>query len=67
MTYNEKLYIFCILGLLIAIDEEVENWGEKPKLQSAVAIARRNTLDLSAFDDLHYLKREFEKELKNEH
>ena len=32
MTETEKLYKICILDLLIAIDEDVVDWRDHPKL-----------------------------------
>jgi len=36
MTETEKLYKICILDLLIAIDEDVVDWRDCPKLWTAI-------------------------------
>jgi hypothetical protein len=36
MTDTEKLYKICILDLLIAIDEDVVDWRDHPKLWTAI-------------------------------
>jgi hypothetical protein len=59
MTDQEKLYKLCILELLIAIDEDVVDWRNYPKLWEAVKLADR-TLDIWAGDNLKQMKAELE-------
>jgi hypothetical protein len=59
MTDQEKLYKLCILDLLIAIDEDVVDWRNYPKLWEAVKLADR-TLDIWAGDNLKQMKAELE-------
>ena len=59
MTDQEKLYKLCILELLIAIDEDVVDWRDYPKLWEAVKLADR-TLDIWAGDNLKQMKAELE-------
>lgn len=63
MTNQEKLYKLCILELLIAIDEDVVDWRNYPKLWNAVRFADE-TLDVWAGMDLKQMKKELEEELK---
>lgn len=63
MTNQEKLYKLCILELLIAIDEDVVDWRNYPKLWNAVRFADE-TLDVWAGMDLKQMKKELEGELK---
>ena len=58
-----KLYKICILELLIAIDEDVVDWRNYPKLWAAVQFAD-NTLDLWAGDNLKKMKEQLEEQLK---
>ena len=60
MTDQEKLYKLCILELLIAIDEDVVDWRNYPKLWEAVKLADR-TLDIWVGDNLKQMKAELEK------
>jgi hypothetical protein len=59
MTDQEKLYKLCILELLIAIDEDVVDWRNYPKLWEAVKLADR-TLDIWAGDNLKQMKAKLE-------
>ena len=59
MTDQEKLYKLCILELLIAIDGDVVDWRNYPKLWEAVKLADR-TLDIWAGDNLKQMKAELE-------
>jgi hypothetical protein len=59
MTDQEKLHKLCILELLIAIDEDVVDWRNYPKLWEAVKLADR-TLDIWAGDNLKQMKAELE-------
>jgi hypothetical protein len=59
MTDQEKLYKLCILELLIAIDDDVVDWRNYPKLWGAVKLADR-TLDIWAGDNLKQMKAELE-------
>ena len=59
MTDQEKLHKLCILELLIAIDEDVVDWRNYPKLWEAVKLADR-TLDIWAGDNLEQMKAELE-------
>ena len=59
MTDQEKLHKLCILELLIAIDEDVVDWRDYPKLWEAVKLADR-TLDIWAGDNLKQMKAELE-------
>jgi hypothetical protein len=59
MTDQEKLYKLCILELLIAIDEDVVDWRNYPKLWEAVKLADR-TLDIWVGDNLKQMKAELE-------
>jgi hypothetical protein len=63
MTNQEKLYKLCILELLIAIDEDVVDWRNYPKLWEAVRLADK-TLDIWAGDNLKQMKAQLEEELK---
>ena len=63
MTNQEKLYKLCILELLIAIDEDVVDWRNYPKLWKAIRFAD-TTLDLWAGDNLKQMKEQLENELK---
>lgn len=58
-----KLYKLCILELLIAIDEDVVDWRNYPKLWKAIRFADA-TLDLWAGDNLKQMKEHLENELK---
>ena len=55
MTDQEKLYKLCILELLIAIDEDLVDWRNYPKLWEAVKLADR-TLDIWAGDNLKQMR-----------
>ena len=63
MTDQEKLYKLCILELLIAIDEDVVDWRNYPKLWEAVKLADI-TLDIWAGDNLKQMRDELIEELK---
>ena len=63
MTEELKLYKLCILELLIAIDEDVVDWRNYPKLWEAIRFAD-TTLDLWAGDNLKQMKEQLENELK---
>ena len=58
-----KLYKLCILDLLIAIDEDVVDWRNYPKLWEAVKLADK-TLDIWAGDNLKQMRDELIEELK---
>jgi hypothetical protein len=59
MTETEKLYKICILDLLIAIDEDVVDWRDHPKLWTAIQKADI-ALDLWAGMNLKQIKQELE-------
>jgi len=59
MTETEKLYKICILDLLIAIDEDVVDWRDHPKLWTAIQKADI-ALDLWAEMNLKQIKQELE-------
>lgn len=62
MTETEKLYKICLLELLIAIDEDIVDWRNHPKLWDAI----RHTdvvLDLWAGDNLKQIKQDLEAQL----
>jgi hypothetical protein len=59
MTETEKLYKICILDLLIAVDEDVVDWRDHPKLWTAIQKADI-TLDLWAGMNLKQIKQELE-------
>ena len=59
MTETEKLYKICILDLLIAIDEDVIDWRDHPKLWTAIQKADI-ALDLWAGMNLKQIKQELE-------
>jgi hypothetical protein len=63
MTDQEKLYKLCILELLIALDEDVVDWRNYPKLWEAVKLADK-TLDIWAGDNLKQMRDELIEELK---
>ena len=63
MTALLKLHKLCILELLIAIDEDVVDWRNYPKLWEAVKLADK-TLDIWAGDNLKQMKAKLEEELK---
>ena len=63
MTEELKLYKLCILDLLIAIDEDIVDWRNYPKLWDAIRFAD-NTLDIWAGDNLKRMKEQLENELK---
>jgi len=63
MTDQEKQYKLCIFDLLIAIDEDVVDWRNYPKLWNAIKFAD-NTLDIWAGDNLKQMRDELIKELK---
>lgn len=63
MTDQEKLYKLCILDLLIAIDEDIVDWRNYPKLWEAVKLADR-TLDIWAGDNLKQMRDELIGELE---
>ena len=58
-----KLNKLCILDLLIAIDEDVVDWRNYPKLWEAIRFAD-TTLDIWAGDNLKQMKEQLENELK---
>ena len=58
-----KLYKLCILELLIAIDEDVVDWRNYPKLWEAIRFAD-TTLDLLAGDNLKQMRDKLLEELK---
>ena len=62
MTDQEKLYKICILELLIAVDEDIIDWGDYRKLWKAIQLAD-TTLDIWAGDNLKQMKAQLEKEL----
>ena len=59
MTETEKLYKICILDLLIAIDEDVIDWRDHPKLWTVIQKADI-ALDLWAGMNLKQIKQELE-------
>jgi len=59
MTETEKLYKICILDLLIAIDEDVVDWRDHPKLWTAIQKADI-ALDIWAGMNLKQIKQELE-------
>lgn len=59
MTETEKLYKICILDLLIAIDDDVVDWRNYPKLWTAIQKAD-NALDIWAGMNLKQIKQELE-------
>ena len=63
MTDQEKLYKLCILELLIAIDEDVVDWRDYPKLWEAIQFADK-TLDIWAGDNLKQMRDKLLEELK---
>ena len=63
ITDQEKRYKLCILDLLIAIDEDIVDWRNYPKLWDAIRFAD-NTLDIWAGDNLKQMKEQLENELK---
>ncbi len=62
MTDKEKLYKLCILELLVAIDEDIVDWRNYPKLWKAIRLAD-NALDIWAGDNIKKMKQELENEL----
>ena len=62
MTEKEKLYKLCILDLLIAIDEDVVDWRNYPKLWDAIRFAD-NVLDIWAGDNLKEMRNQLEEEV----
>ena len=63
MTETEKLYKICILDLLIAIDEDVVDWRDYPKLWTAIQKADI-ALDIWAGMNLKKIKEETEAYLR---
>lgn len=64
MTNQQEIrYKICILDLLIAIDEDVVDWRNYPKLWEAIRFAD-NTLDIWAGDNLKQMKEKLENQLK---
>ena len=64
MTNEQEIrYKLCILDLLIAIDEDVVDWRNYPKLWEAIRFAD-NTLDIWAGDNLKQMKEKLENQLK---
>ena len=63
MTALLKLHKLCILDLLIAIDEDVVDWRNYPKLWEAIRFAD-TTLDIWAGDNLKQMRDKLLEELK---
>ena len=63
MTALLKLHKLCILDLLIAIDEDVVDWRNYPKLWEAIRFAD-TTLDIWAGDNLKQMRDKLMEELK---
>mgnify|MGYP006271494357 FL=1 len=59
-----KLNKLCILDLLIAIDEDVVDWRNYPKLWEAIRFADK-TLDIWAGDNLKQIRDKLLEELNN--
>ena len=63
MTALLKLHKLCILDLLIAIDGDVVDWRNYPKLWEAIRFAD-TTLDIWAGDNLKQMRDKLLEELK---
>ena len=63
MTALLKLHKLCILDLLIAIDEDVVDWRNYPKLWEAIRFAD-TTLDIWAGDNLKQMRDKLMEELE---